>query len=567
MPSKKALSILCKISVIGLVLICGLFIEYKPSFEGGVFKLRGNKEWQTFGNPLWLMEPKTNEAEFRITMILGKWYPTRYFINSSGIDSLWINGIPVNVETVTDLSGVLHAGKNEISGRIHGPKKPFPYITYMISPSIVDVGMLVLAILAMTCAGIATFAVALRVLPAQHHWLAWLASGGTALRVLYVFGNPHWFHSYDWQGHREYILFILEQSRLPPAAFGWETFQPPLYYVISAIWMKLAAFVGQGYESLQILSIIISIITLGVGLWIGTMLFKENAVGAFLFGLIIAVFPGLVFLSSQITNDGLLTMLMFIAIGLLLRWNVFRKKSDVMKASFTLGLALLTKSTALLLLPILAASIIFAIGLSLRQKVRILVISSLIIVTMTGWFFAYRFLIEKETSIVGNQARTDSSLIVPLAIRDFIVFNPFITVVHPFTDDLTSPRREILFEDLFKTAHFGNRYVTPMQLASLLLLSGLFVITISLVGCFVQRLPGSIVLNLTAAFLLLGIILHRYITPSTANQEMRFILPIIIPIAAYAIQATMKCKKSTVMHVLIGVYAALSVAVIVRLCV
>jgi len=44
---------------------------------------------------------------------------------------------------------------------------------------------------------------------------------------------------YDAPGHAAYILFILEQRRLPHPLSGWSTFHPPAYYLLGALVWRL----------------------------------------------------------------------------------------------------------------------------------------------------------------------------------------------------------------------------------------------------------------------------------------------------------------------------------------
>lgn len=395
--------------------------------------------------------------------------------------------------------------------------------------------------------------------------LVTIAALGALLRMLYAVATPYWTHAYDWQGHQQYIRFLLENGHLPSATFGWETFQPPLYYVTCALWLKYTAIVGFGYGSLQSISVAISIATLLVGLWIGILLLKENLTGALIFGLIMAVFPGLVVLASQISNDGLVTLLLFIVIGLLLRWNEYRQTRDVIAASIVLGLAILTKSTALLLIPVLVISIVTASHLSKKRMAILLSATLMSLVIITGWFFVLRFGVEGQTSLVGNETGIHKSIIVPLAAKDFVTFNPFTTINFPFTDDLTTPRREILFERLIKTAHFGHHYFAPIQLASTLIVSGLAMLVLMLFGMRSQKFPGRIILVTVFVVLIVGVIAHRFRTPSIANAHFRFIVPIIIPVIAFAVHAATDSRKKYMRIALVGAYASLCFAVTMTL--
>jgi len=46
--------------------------------------------------------------------------------------------------------------------------------------------------------------------------------------------------SFDLNGHLEYVAFILKNGRLPLAPDGWQAFQSPLYYLITAMLFRIA---------------------------------------------------------------------------------------------------------------------------------------------------------------------------------------------------------------------------------------------------------------------------------------------------------------------------------------
>jgi len=391
---------------------------------------------------------------------------------------------------------------------------------------------------------------------------------GAMLRMLYAAKTPYWVHAYDWQGHQQYVLFLTEYGYLPPAAFGWETFQPPLFYVFAALWLKTVTVVGLGYGSLQILSVIISILTLAAALWIGTLIWKraEDSPALLIYGFLIAACPAFVYQSSQITNDGLSLLLSVLLIGLVLRWQMARSRSDWVLLSIIMGLGLLTKSSALLLVPVIVITVVYA-PVVMRQKAMLLLISALIVTIVSGWFFVLRFGIESQTSLVGNSAQIHKLLKVPRRVRDIVVFNPVSVVLQPFTDDLTTPRREYLWEHTFRSALFGHRFVTPLQLASLLALSALGALLLACKGMTNRSRPERMVLLWTLLPMLAGALSYRYLTPSIANANIRFILPALIPLSVFAVHgATMLTgRHRDTAFALLGSCAALSTAVILRL--
>ncbi len=392
---------------------------------------------------------------------------------------------------------------------------------------------------------------------------------GAMLRMLYAAKTPYWIHAYDWQGHQQYVLFLTEYGHLPSATFGWETFQPPLFYGLAALWMTTVSVLGWGYGSLQILSVIISLLTLAVGLWIGTLIWKhrEDSAALMIYGLLVAACPALVYQASQITNDGLSLLLAVLLIGLLLRWHETQRLSHWILLSVVAGLGLLTKSSALLLLPVVTIAVLCAPRLLTQQKTKLLLTLALVITIVAGWFFVLRFGIEGQTSLVGNSAQIHESLKVPRRIKDVLVFNPVSVVLQPFVDDLVAPRREYLFEHTFRSALFGHRYVEPLRLASLLAFSALGALLLACKGMTSKRMPERMVLGWTVLFMLAGAVTYRYFTPSIANAHIRFVLPILIPLSVFAVHgATMLADKNRPAgYALLGSVVLLSTAVILRL--
>ncbi len=64
---------------------------------------------------------------------------------------------------------------------------------------------------------------------------------------------PYTRSGFDWSGHVDYIRYVATNWRVPVATEGWEMFQPPLYYFLSAIVYKL--FGGQAAEPLSLKAI------------------------------------------------------------------------------------------------------------------------------------------------------------------------------------------------------------------------------------------------------------------------------------------------------------------------
>jgi tetratricopeptide (TPR) repeat protein len=81
---------------------------------------------------------------------------------------------------------------------------------------------------------------ALTRIPAGLLACAWLLVACVWLALFVNNGGLEW--GFDAKEHRIYINAILQEGRLPLADEGWQTYQPPLYYLLAAGWLKLAGF-------------------------------------------------------------------------------------------------------------------------------------------------------------------------------------------------------------------------------------------------------------------------------------------------------------------------------------
>ncbi len=164
---------------------------------------------------------------------------------------------------------------------------------------------------------------------------------------------------FDYFGHLDYIRYILKHHSLPLAHEGWEMFQPPLYYLLCAIVLKLFSLSVSDPSGILLLRILAWMIGLFHCLlvWasLGLVFPQEPRKAAW--GLALAAFlPPLLYLPEYITNEALAAMLVSASVYLCLR--VLKQGPVTWKLCGGLGLclgaALLTKFTALLMLPVVA---------------------------------------------------------------------------------------------------------------------------------------------------------------------------------------------------------------------
>jgi hypothetical protein len=186
----------------------------------------------------------------------------------------------------------------------------------------------------------------------------WLVLFANNLGVLPILAG------YDVDGHIAYVRYIQEHHVLPRANEGWEMFQPPLYYLLSTalLWaLSLSVTQDNGVMALRVMGLVI-----GVGhfvlVWASLRLLFPGERAKARWGLVLAAaLPPLLYLSQYISNEGLGAAMVSACVCLTL--HILKQERVSWKACAGLGLclgaALLTKSTALLAVPVVLGALVF----------------------------------------------------------------------------------------------------------------------------------------------------------------------------------------------------------------
>lgn len=183
-------------------------------------------------------------------------------------------------------------------------------------------------------------------------WYANVTPYRTPGRLIHQRGSVPDVGAPDERQHANYIAYFLQNHSFPILKPGspdlietYQSHQPPLYYVI-------ASTMGEPTKATRYLNILFGALTLFALYRLGRLVGKSESVGLACasFGLL----PGFLMLNAAITNDALLfalcTTTLTVAIdGSLSGWN-WKK---VLLVGVLAGLALLTKSSALALIPAL----------------------------------------------------------------------------------------------------------------------------------------------------------------------------------------------------------------------
>jgi len=211
-----------------------------------------------------------------------------------------------------------------------------------------------------------------------------------------------WDVGFDVWGHYEYIGFILEQGRLPLASDGWTMFHPPLFYLLAALPAALAAGRLEPETTLlllRILPMLCGLAQIEIAYRSSRLAFPERndlqavgtAVGGFL--------PMNLYISQTVSNEplsGCLTALgVYGCFRLLVRPPRRSFRRECAALGFVFGLALLTKTSAVVLIPAVLLSLLHrAAVLGLPPRERLLSSSAFVAVAgaMSGWYYAKNWL-------------------------------------------------------------------------------------------------------------------------------------------------------------------------------
>src|ERR1051326_2142467 len=146
---------------------------------------------------------------------------------------------------------------------------------------------------------------------------------------------------FDADTHLSYIEYVLEHASLPTASQGWEMYQPPLYYVLSALQlgsMGLSTADSRGILVLRIFGALCGIAAFLLVFLVLRLLFPDRPQRQFFGLLLAALLPASIYLCHYVTNEVLATILVAAAIFLSLR--TVAEPASCLRHHVVLGLGL-----------------------------------------------------------------------------------------------------------------------------------------------------------------------------------------------------------------------------------
>jgi tetratricopeptide (TPR) repeat protein len=185
-------------------------------------------------------------------------------------------------------------------------------------------------------------------------------AGAWALLFLHNFVCLPGAEGFDATSHLEYVRYVEHYKALPSAREGWEMFQPPLYYIISASLLGIGhseVYHASGMMLLRCLSLAIGVVNLAL-IFAGLRLIFPDDWKKPLAGVVLAAFlPAHIYLLHYTTNETLSAMLVTASLCLGLQLLRTGQLGWVWHGllGVVLGLALLSKVSAVLAVAVVLA--------------------------------------------------------------------------------------------------------------------------------------------------------------------------------------------------------------------
>ncbi|MCB0343654.1 MAG: glycosyltransferase family 39 protein [Bdellovibrionales bacterium] len=432
-----------------------------------------------------------------------------------------------------NLGGLIRPGRNVVRAVV---KNKGGHGGFVISPSRMDSMVKTRALLVLLALAVFIWAALNKAEAYRSDKVVWtFCVLGIVLRVGYYLFTPYWTRGYDYFGHLEYIDFVRSNWTLPPSAEGWMYYQPPLYYFVSAALVTLADLVFPGRfnsaDAVQFFGAVCSIVFLLLLIKLLTELFFGRTQRRIAAGLG-AVWPGLVLFASRINNDVLLAPLLLVSLLFLLkRWRRESKSAEVRLAIF-IGLSILTKSNALV---VLAAALVAILAkrpiASLKSAASIL----LIVVLLTGPYYLCRSL-KSDALMLGGNLDLDDGLHVETTPRSLLAFSPNSLFEQPFTDPREDGfRKDVFLEYWLRTSLFGEFQFngSPEIFARASMVCAVLIIMIAMLGLAMSRRKrddDDLLMLLVFVAAAAAHLLYRLSVPFSSGQDFRYTWMLLVPV-------------------------------------
>ena len=408
------------------------------------------------------------------------------------------------------------------------------------------------------------------------------------LRIYYVIMTKYTFLQHDsWTfdataGHVAYVFRLADNGLRPldvdPASL-WSFYNPPLSYYLGAAWVCAGRAFGladaQAAESLQWLSLAYSVGATYVGYLVLRQARLEGRALALGF-CAWALVPFFVPLSGSIGPDGLLTLLSLATLLLLMRWYEDPTLARALRAGVCLGLALMTKTTAaLLLLPALASLILRLVSARGSYRIDIhgtidQVVAALVpAAVLGGWWHVYAHLrfgmpfgYFQKVDPTDAMNRSGFGLAQRLLPWWSGGFDPFLHLASDYSIPLIALKSATFDEFVPDNPLLGFVGMLLLLIGALLTIAvfvGISRAAINLRSKTFGVKAGTIFMGVVLLSYVLGLVYFSLSEPFSCSSNFRYIVPVALPAAYFVAQLDRKDGGRKAIWSLLGASLVLQV--------
>lgn len=390
-------------------------------------------------------------------------------------------------------------------------------------------------------------------------------AAGFVLRTIMVVFTPLNFYQHDVSGfgsdfqgfHDDYIMFIYEHWTLPANDIKelGQLYHPPLHHVLSAVFFKINSLIFPKFANeinvFKTLPFLYSCWFVLIGHRI-LKHFKIDGAPLVIALAFISLHPQLIFLSIQINNDALMTMLFAASFYIALKWYEKPELTTILFLAISIGCAMMAKlSGGLVAIPVAFLFLLKLID-SLRKKkgsvklgelIKQFVLFAILVFPLGLWY-------QVKNYILFGTPITYVWKIESTANQDLWMFPTWQRLFAPSAESLRSPFMamnstkpevdyniflSLLKSSLFDERTFDNEYL--MNAGQILLILSL-VVTVTCICCAVfvilklikqKKITAEFVsLVILCATLCISYVNYCIGYPITSTESFRFVIPVLL---------------------------------------
>lgn len=559
----KGLSLIKKVRFgLGAAAVCAFALLAYVSFMGPVvpeaFRLEGKGMIRPIPSAHLAIAPDGQETAYVLVVERGRWPSSWLQVWADDcITGMSINGqkleIPQNKHcvypstTMLDLSSYLQEGRNTIDIRILNYGGPSG-----ISAAVVPLAPWLMALL--KAFALATLFVAALLKPGCKY-LTPPVMGLLYLSLLltfnFYFSTNYYQYTNDILGHMSYVRSLAIRQDIP-APQGWQNQQPPLYYLLTALWYKAGAMLGMAdpFYASRLFSLLLYTGFLLLSLLTLRIYFPH---GFFvLAAMVVLLWTDGVTYAGRITTDVAMLFLHALVLYLTVRWG---KTGGIRFLRYALMVAfagLAVKGSAVIGIGAVALLWLYVFlrrEAGLREVFRwpLLLTAAAAVSVNFGRTFYYRIWLGQDVKWFIN---LDLSQIPQYLIGNtpyhYFYFDLSTFLKYPYVFS-TSDSGDFFWNAFLKTLLFGEWYWQAGNTA--LLLSALLLIMLAYMIWFIfaRIRPENLRLYLPplvmAGCMVGALIVARIQVPWSAQCNARYIFGIIAIISLFFIKAVETCRR------------------------